>query len=102
MDDIYKVLRDCIGFEWDEYNIKKNWEKHNVSPIESEQVFFNFPLLVEADIKHSKLESRYYVLGRTDSNRRLFIVFTIREDKIRVISSRDMNKREREEYEKHD
>ena len=101
MNKIYEKLRECTGFEWDKFNINKNWEKHNVSPIESEQVFFNNPLIVADDIKHSDSEDRYYILGKTDRNRRLFISFTIRKFKIRVISSRDMSRKERENYEKY-
>ena len=101
MSTIYKMIQDSIGFEWDEHNIKKNWMKHNVYPVESEQIFFNKPLLIAADIKHSTDENRFYVLGKTDRNRKLFIAFTIRDKKIRVISSRDMSKIERDEYEKH-
>jgi len=101
MNAIYKALQDCIGFEWDKNNIKKNWEKHHVSPIESEQIFFKKPLLIVADIKCSEEENRYYALGCTDRDRKLFIVFTIRKKRIRVISSRDMSKKERKEYEKY-
>ncbi|MEJ2627668.1 MAG: BrnT family toxin [bacterium] len=101
MDKIYDKLRECTGFEWDNYNISKNWEKHRVSPVESEQTFFNNPLFVADDIKHSKSEIRYYALGKTDRNRKLFISFTIRNNKIRVISSRDMSKKERDNYEKY-
>ena len=100
MDKIYGTLRECTGFDWDEYNIKKNWEKHNVSPVESEQIFFNKPLIIAADNKHTKAES-YYALGKTERDRKLFTAFTIRNFKIRVISSRDMSKKERDEYEKH-
>ena len=63
--------------------------------------FFNQPLIVVKDIKHSQKEERFYVLGRTDKDRRLFIAFTIRKKQIRIISSRDMNKKEREIYEKY-
>jgi len=101
MNKIYKTIQDCNGFEWDEHNIRKNWEKHHVSPVESEQIFFNKPLIVAADIKHSGIEERYYALGCTDHNRNLFIAFTIRNKKIRVISSRDMSKKEKKEHEKH-
>lgn len=101
MDRIYDILRECVGFEWDEYNMKKNWEKHNVTPVECEQIFFNNSLIIAADIKHSKAESRYYALGKTDRDRKLFIAFTIRKSKIRVISSRNMSRKEREDYEKH-
>ena len=97
---ILEKLQECTGFNWDKYNIQKNWEKHKVSPVESEQAFFNQPLIVK-DIKHSQKEERFYVLGRTDKDRRLFIAFTIRKKQIRIISSRDMNKKEREIYEKY-
>lgn len=99
--DVLKKLQECTGFNWDKYNIQKNWEKHKVLPVESEQVFFNQPLIVVEDIKHSQKEERFYVLGRTDKDRRLFIAFTIRKKQIRIISSRDMNKKEREIYEKY-
>lgn len=100
MNEIYEIIHKCTGFEWDEHNIKKNWERHNVTPIESEQIFFNNPLIIAADIKHSHAENRYFALGKTDRNRKLFTAFTIRNFKIRVISSRDMSRKERDEYEK--
>ena len=99
--NIYKRLQECTGFQWDEHNIDKNWDRHNVSPIESEEVFFNRPFIVKKDAEHSQKEERYYVLGRTDENRDLFMVFTIRKKLIRVISSRDMNRKERKIYEKY-
>jgi hypothetical protein len=98
--DMYKKVQECAGFQWDRYNIQKNLEKHNVSSIESEQAFFNRPLIVVQDVQHSQDEERFYVLGKTDQSRRLFVAFTIREKLIRVISSRDMNKKERKIYEK--
>jgi uncharacterized DUF497 family protein len=91
----------CIGFEWDAGNKDKNHKKHDVSQSECEQVFFNIPLLVYDDEKHSQLEKRAYALGRTDDNRTLFVVFTIRNRLIRVVSARDMSKKERDFYEKH-
>ena len=99
MDEIYtKILSQCEGFEWGEGNLKKNWLKHNVSPAECEQIFFNRPLVIQDDIKHSEAEKRFYALGRTDSRRNLFIAFTIRNMRIRVISARDMSRKEREVY----
>lgn len=86
------------GFDWDEGNLRKSSEKHGVSPFESEQIFFNQPLIVEHDVKHSHTEVRFYALGRTDADRHLFIVFTVRDDLIRVISARDMSKKERKVY----
>ena len=86
------------SFQWDAGNSKKNWTQHKVSISECEQVFFNKPLVIVSDIKHSEYESRWYLLGRTDSERRLFVVFTLRGVSIRVISARDMNKKEKEIY----
>lgn len=96
--DVFDKLSNCTGFEWDENNATKNWFTHKVSPFECEQVFFNQPVVVNDDEKHSAKESRYYVLGQTDAGRLLYIVFTIRRNVIRVISARDMSRRERKVY----
>ena len=92
-------LSHVTGFDWDESNREKNWQKHQVAAGECEEVFFNLPLLLKPDPAHSQREPRYYVLGHTRTGRKLFIAFTIREDKIRVISARDMSKKERSVYE---
>jgi len=94
MEDIF----NCTGFQWDQGNRGKNWLRHRVSDAECEEVFFNTPLLVAKDVKHSDLETRYYVLGKTNAGRRLFVVVTVRENLLRVISARDMSRREREVY----
>jgi len=93
-----RILTNCTGFEWDHGNITKNWEKHDVSTGECEQIFFNKPLIVKCDKKHSKFENRYFVLGRTNINRLLFAVFTVRNRKIRIISARDMTTSEIKRY----
>lgn len=99
MDKIYKKpLSQCEGFDWDEGNINKNWIKHKVSPAECEQMLFNRPLVIQNDRKHSEVEKRFYALGRTDSKRNLFIAFTVRNKRIRVISARDMSRKEKEVY----
>ncbi len=99
MNKIYKkILTQSEGFEWDEGNINKNWLKHKVSPAECEQLFFNRPIIIQDDTKHSEVEKRFYALGRTDSKRTLFIVFTVRSKRIRVISARDMSRKEKEVY----
>lgn len=95
-----KILSNCTGFEWDQGNITKNWDKHDVSAGECEQIFFNKPLIVKRDSEHSQFENRYYVLGRTNIDRLLFAVFTIRNDKVRIISARDMTESEIERYKK--
>jgi len=91
-------LPEFKGFQWDDDNVRKNWESHRVSPQEAEQVFFNHPLIVADDIKHSQQERRYFVLGQTNDDRALFVAFTVRDDHIRVISARDMSRRERKVY----
>ena len=96
--DVYKKLKPCTGFQWDDGYAGKNWLKHRVSPSECEQVFFHLPLIPSDDTRHSEEENRYYALGKTDTGRLLFIVFTIRRKNIRVISARDMNKKERQVY----
>jgi len=96
------ILFECVGFEWDKHNAEKNWIRHGVSPSESERIFFNRPLVVADDTRHSAKEKRYYALGHTDAGRMLFVVFTARGDKIRVISARDMNEKEREAYQTHE
>jgi uncharacterized DUF497 family protein len=94
-------LDACSGFEWDEANTQKNWDRHRASSDDAEAVFFNEPLVVRSDIRHSRREKRYYALGQTDSGRYLFVAFTIRRSLVRVISVRDMNRRERDAYAKH-
>ncbi len=91
-------IADCEGFQWDEGNVDKNWRKHRVRKSDCEEVFLNRPLMAADDAMHSGYERRYYVLGQTDSGRELFIAFTIRRRMIRVISARDMSKRERKKY----
>jgi uncharacterized DUF497 family protein len=95
-----KILANCTGVEWDSGNITKNWDKHDVTTGECEQIFFNKPLIVKRDRQHSTLENRYYVLGRTNMHRLLFAVFTVRNDKIRIISARDMTESEIKRYQK--
>ena len=100
MVKLHDRLRECTGFDWDDGNVTKNWETHDVSEAECEQVFFNRPLVARRDTGHSETEARFYVLGRTDSSRLLFVAFTIRHDKVRVISARDMTRAEKQRYQK--
>ena len=93
-------LAKVIGFEWDEGNSRKN-DQHGVSMAEAEQVFFNSPLLVLPDPRHSEAELRFHALGKTNEGRRMHITFTLRDagQFIRVISARDMHRKERVIYE---
>lgn len=91
-------ISEPINFEWDEGNRDKNL-KHKVLANETEEIFFNKPLVLLPDKKHStEKELRYHALGRTNKNRQLLIVFTIKNDKIRIISARDMDNKERSRY----
>jgi uncharacterized DUF497 family protein len=92
-------LTQCSGFEWDAGNAEKNWELHQVSRAECEQVFFNRPLRVAPDESHSQQEPRRAALGRTNAGRLLAVVFTVRGTLLRVISARDMSRVERRLYE---
>lgn len=91
------------GFEWDDGNARKSVDKHSVAQFEAEQVFFNQPLLVMPDGKHSTQELRLHALGTTDEGRLLHITFTLRQNHtlIRVISARDMHRKERACYDNH-
>jgi len=90
------------GFQWDAGNARKSADKHRVSQAEAEQVFFGEPLLIVGDQAHSGVEPRFHALGVTGAERRLHVTFTLREDetKIRVISARDMHRKERAIYDR--
>ncbi|MGB6690783.1 MAG: BrnT family toxin [Terracidiphilus sp.] len=95
-------LAACTGFDWDEANVAKNWDRHRVTPQEAEDVFFRDPFVLRSDPAHSIREKRYWALGRTASDRMLFVAFTIRGKLIRIVSARDMNRREIEAYRRHE
>lgn len=88
-----------VSFEWDKANINKNWKKHKVNYKEAEEIFVNKPLKTFRDKKHSEKELRFSALGITDKKRRLYVSFTIRDLKIRIISARDQSRKERKLYE---
>lgn len=89
-----------LSFDWDQGNIDKNWKKHKVHYKEAEETFLNKPLVVFPDKKHSTIEKRFQALGITNNKRMLSIFFTVRGEKIRVISARNQNKKERKRYAK--
>ena len=100
MEDRVFDFSNMAGFDWDRGNKQKNWDKHQVDFRECEEVFFNRPLITGKDRTHSTYETRYYALGRTDSNRPLFLVFTVKSNKIRVISAREQTSKEFQKYER--
>jgi uncharacterized protein len=90
-----QVLPDFEGFDWDAGNRDKNWHRHNVAWWECEELFFNQPLYLLPDPGHSSAEPRFYALGITSLGRPLLVVFARRKKRIRVISTREMSKKER-------
>jgi len=86
------------SFQWDKWNIDKSYKKHGITPNESEEAFLDEKAIILRDIKHSNKEKRYSLIGKIISNKLLFIVFTLRKNKIRVISARIANKKERNNY----
>jgi len=94
-----RVLEDNFEFDWDRGNIGKN-KKHDVEDKEAEEVFFNGYKFIFKDKLHSKKEERLRILGKTKRGRLLFVVFTKRRKRIRIISARDINKKEVYLYEK--
>jgi uncharacterized DUF497 family protein len=87
-----EFLPDVTGFQWDAGNSAKNWSRHGVTQAEAEQVFFNRPVLVRGDPKHSAQEARYFALGQAEAGRELTLVFTLRGSSLRVISARPMSR----------
>jgi len=87
------------GFEWDERNVFKNWKSHKVTYYEAEETFYNTPLFTAEDTQHStEREQRFFCMGKTNNERKLHIIFTVRNNRIRIISARDMSKKERKFY----
>ncbi len=87
-------------FQWDKGNIEKNLNKHKITNKEAEEIFFNKPLVIFEDNRHSETEKRFEAFGITKSAKKLTLIFTVRDKKIRVISARIQNKKERRKYEK--
>jgi uncharacterized DUF497 family protein len=94
-------LDQIAGFDWDDGNSRKSADKHDVSQAEAESVFFSDPLILVEDAKHSEKEQRLHALGKTAEYRLLHVTFTLRQNgtMIRVISARDMHRKERKAYE---
>jgi uncharacterized protein len=93
--DVRERLKNATGFQWDGGNLEKNAGSHRAEFWESEEIFFNQPFVVLPDGKHSTIEERYYGLGKTDLGRALLVVFRLRGDEVRIISARDMSRKER-------
>ena len=96
-----RILSTPVGFLWDDGNLNENLKKHNFTIQEAEDMFFSEPVTVAQEDRHSTdRERRFYALGRTKTNRKLFAAFTTRENKVRIISVRDMSRKEISVYER--
>lgn len=84
------VIKKPVNFVWDRGNQGKSWKKHQVSDIEAEEVFFDEDKKISRDELHSEQENRFIILGKIKTGRLFFVVFTIRDKKIRIISARDL------------
>ncbi len=92
------TIRGLVGFDWDEANWEKSERKHGVAVSEAQEALLNQPLC-QVDAMHSDDEQRYVALGASNDGRRLFIAFTVRRNRVRVISARPMSRKERAIYE---
>ncbi len=92
------LLKKPLRFQWNQGNLDKNLKKHQITNEEAEEAFFGLPLLIVPDQKHSSREPRYLLLGKTNSQKLLTIIFTIRLHQIRIISARPMSKKEKALY----
>jgi len=93
-----KAFPESKSFDWDKGNINKNWDKHRVHHLECEEIFFNEPIITKVEKGGVSQEERVSALGVTNEGRFIFVVFTMRRGKIRVVSARDTNKKERKVY----
>ena len=90
---------ELVEFDWDKGNSEKNWIKHQVTIQEAEEAFADGNKIAFLDVKHLGQEERFFLLGKTFINRLLAIVYTRRDERVRVISVRDANKKEVKIYE---
>lgn len=93
-----EIIQTALEFEWDLGNLNKNIKKHEVTNEEAEEVFADEEALLLDDYKHSGSEKRFMLMGKTDRGRLLSLIYTQRGKKIRIISARSMNKKERRRY----
>ena len=91
-------FKQPVQYDWDKGNIVKNLLKHGVTTVECEEVFGDDNKVVFADVKHSQREKQHIIIGKTKYSRLLYVVFTIRRKNVRVISARDLNRKEAHYY----
>lgn len=92
------VKGNVTGFQWDKGNLDKSYVKHGITSQEAEEVFLDEKSRVEPDVAHSQTEQRFIIIGQTQQETVLFIIFTFRNSTIRIISARKANLKERQKY----
>ena len=93
-----RIVKEVLEFDWDKGNIGKN-KKHDVEDKEAEEPFLDGNKVIFIDAFHLEKEKRFVLIGKTKNKRLLYIVFTKRNKKIRIISARDINRKEVHLYE---
>jgi uncharacterized protein len=89
----------ALKFEWDPNKAKKNKKKHGMSFDEAATVFFDPLSMNYEDPDHSYEENRYIIIGLSNFGRLLFVSHVERGDIIRIISARELTRKERKQYE---
>lgn len=89
-------------FDWDPAKADQNVRKHGVTFEEATTVFADPLATTVTDSRHSDLEHRYVLLGRSERGRLLVVMHTERRNAVRIISARPANSREIREYEEGD
>lgn len=92
-------LSKLTGFEWDKGNLDKSYKKHGITSKEAEEIFIDPNVFLLDDVRHSQKEDRFIAIGKTTSKKLLFAVFTVRKDRVRIVSARIGNQKERRKYE---
>ena len=82
--------------EWDDNKAEMNWKKHRIHFEDAALIFLDENRIDEFDEEHSDYEERRKVIGMVENI--LFVVYTERGEKLRLISARNATRREKEDY----
>ena len=93
------MVKKKMHFEWDFGNVSHLWERHQVRPFEAEESMKELNAIKGPDESHSQTEVRFSVIGKTRKGRILFLVFTLRNNRIRVLHARNTKRKEAKIYE---
>jgi uncharacterized DUF497 family protein len=88
-----------IAFAWDPEKARNNLQKHGVAFSEAATVFRDRLSVTISDPDHSNVEDRFITIGISASGRLLMVAHTDRENGTRIISARELTRKERKAYE---